>query len=83
MIPETYDYWDEHPEHSVADWQHEVANGDTREGYWEWCAEQEEMDHEPCRTEGCEGDPDSGDSYDGYCADCADRLESTTETIDI
>jgi len=29
-------YWGEHPVHSVADWRYEVANNDTRQGYWEW-----------------------------------------------
>ncbi len=29
-------YWGEHPEHLVEDWQHEIANGDSRLGYWEW-----------------------------------------------
>lgn len=28
--------WGEHPLHKVADWQLEVANGDTRAGYWDW-----------------------------------------------
>jgi len=30
--------WGEHPDHLVEDWQYEVANGDTRSGYWEWVA---------------------------------------------
>jgi len=30
------DYWSEHPKHPVKDWQYEVENGDTREGYWDW-----------------------------------------------
>jgi len=30
--------WGEHPAHPVSDWQYEVANGDTRLGYWEWAA---------------------------------------------
>jgi hypothetical protein len=30
--------WGEHPGFSVDDWQYEVSNGDTRLGYWEWCA---------------------------------------------
>lgn len=29
-------YWDEHPDHLVGDWKYEVANSDTRQGYWEW-----------------------------------------------
>lgn len=30
------DYWDEHTEYSEEDWWHEVANGGTRLGYWDW-----------------------------------------------
>jgi len=30
--------WDEVPEHPLADWQAEVANGDTRLGYHPWAA---------------------------------------------
>lgn len=29
-------YWDEHPGHPAEDWKLEVANGDTRTGYWDW-----------------------------------------------
>ena len=29
-------YWGEDPNHPVDDWKFEVANGDTRLGYWEW-----------------------------------------------
>lgn len=32
------DPWTEHPDHLVADWQAEVANGDTRLGYRGWVA---------------------------------------------
>jgi len=28
--------WGEHPDYPVSDWQYEVANGDTRLGYWDW-----------------------------------------------
>lgn len=28
--------WGEHPDWPVEDWQYEVANGDTRSGYWVW-----------------------------------------------
>lgn len=31
-----YSHWEEHPEHPASDWQYEVANGDTRLGYWDW-----------------------------------------------
>jgi len=30
------DYWSDHPEFGSEDWQYEAANGDTRQGYWEW-----------------------------------------------
>lgn len=29
-------YWGEHPDHPSCDWRFEVANEDTRMGYWEW-----------------------------------------------
>jgi len=39
--PEGTDYWkDEHPDHPLAGWRYEVANGDTRLGYWEWVKKQ-------------------------------------------
>lgn len=30
--------WGDHPDHSIEDWRYEVANNDTRLGYWEWVA---------------------------------------------
>lgn len=33
---EGYGYWDSHPEAPFEDWQYQVANNDTRRGYWEW-----------------------------------------------
>jgi hypothetical protein len=33
---DTYGYWGEHPHYPVSDWQLEVANDDTRDGYWHW-----------------------------------------------
>ena len=33
-----YGYWGEHPDYALKDWKYEVANGDTRAGYWEWVA---------------------------------------------
>ncbi len=39
------EHWDEHPGQPVADWQYEVANGDTRRGYHEW-AEAKSRDEE-------------------------------------
>jgi hypothetical protein len=36
----TTEYWAEHPDYPAADWQREVAEGDTRLGYHAWCAVQ-------------------------------------------
>jgi len=36
--------WGEHPDHPVASWMSEVANGDTRSGYWRWVAHRAEAD---------------------------------------
>ena len=38
LLTNKYGQWGEHPNHPVADWQYEVANGDTRQGYWGWVA---------------------------------------------
>jgi hypothetical protein len=35
--------WDDHPEHTHADWVLEVRNNDTRCGYWDWVFHQSEM----------------------------------------
>ena len=31
-----YNYWNEHPDFPSADWRYEVADRETRQGYWEW-----------------------------------------------
>jgi len=37
LTPGDMDYWDNSvDDYPVQDWQLEVANGDTRQGYWEW-----------------------------------------------
>ena len=33
---EEYGVWGEYPAYPVEDWQFEVENEDTRQGYWEW-----------------------------------------------
>lgn len=30
------DGWGEHPDYLIGDWREDVANGDTRRGYWDW-----------------------------------------------
>lgn len=37
-------WWGEHPGFPVSDWLYEVANGDTRLGYWEWVKAQLEQE---------------------------------------
>jgi hypothetical protein len=34
--------WGEHPGHPLASWKYEVANDDTRLGYWAWVAARED-----------------------------------------
>lgn len=34
----TFGAWGESPSYPSADWKYEVANGDTRLGYWQWVA---------------------------------------------
>ena len=29
-------FWGEHQRFPVSDWQYEVSNDDTRQGYWQW-----------------------------------------------
>lgn len=36
--------WGEHPRFSRNEWMHEVANGDTQCGYWEWAVSQLEQE---------------------------------------
>lgn len=40
--------WGEHPEAPLCDWRLEVANNDTRLGYWEWVAALLSDDHDGC-----------------------------------
>lgn len=34
--------WGEHPDHPLSLWKYEVANDDTRLGYWAWVAARED-----------------------------------------
>ena len=40
VIAENGGYWSEHPDYPVDDWRYQVANNDTRAGYWEWVAQE-------------------------------------------
>lgn len=37
-----YGPWGEHPAHPVDDWKTEVANDDTRLGYWAWVSSRDD-----------------------------------------
>jgi len=37
--------WGEHTEYTLDDWKYEVANDDTRLGYWEWVTVRIEADY--------------------------------------
>lgn len=41
-VPRPDDIWADDPEYPVSDWQLEVANDDTRLGYWQWVEAQRE-----------------------------------------
>lgn len=41
---EAYRRWGEHPRFSRNGWLHEVANGDTQRGYWDWVVSQIEQE---------------------------------------
>jgi len=36
LLEAQYGVWGSHPTWPVADWQYDVANCDTRHGYWDW-----------------------------------------------
>lgn len=44
------DYWEPLPDHPLEDWQLEVANGDTRLGYWQWVEYRQEADQLAAET---------------------------------
>jgi hypothetical protein len=35
-----HEYWGQNVNFPVSDWQREVAQGDTRLGYWDWVVDQ-------------------------------------------
>lgn len=41
-LAERYGYWGEHPVYSLDRWHYDANNDDTRLGYWEWVARQED-----------------------------------------
>lgn len=41
-----HDKWPEHPKYPEKDWQFEVSNGDTRQGYWAWVVTRLEHEEE-------------------------------------
>lgn len=41
-----YGSWGSHPNHPVEDWQSEVADDETRLGYWDWLEQMITIDEE-------------------------------------
>lgn len=39
-LAERFDFWGQHPDFPLEDWQYEVQNDETRLGYWSWVANQ-------------------------------------------
>lgn len=44
------DVWDNHPDYPRDDWQHEVRNGDTNLGYWDWLEHKRETEIDNLRS---------------------------------
>lgn len=42
--PEYVGYWGTHAKYTLEDWKLEVANNDTRLGYWDWVEAREELE---------------------------------------
>lgn len=62
--------WAEDPDHPVSDWRLEVANDDTRRGYWDWVWDRQREASEDCEngTPGCPGD--MAFNSEDTCDDC-------------
>jgi hypothetical protein len=43
-LREKYGNWAAHPVYPVSDWQYLVQCGDTRLGYWEWAAGEDDAE---------------------------------------
>jgi hypothetical protein len=74
FIEELQQRWgNQHGHYERADWQKDVAAGDTKLGYWEWVAHNIEThggEEEHCDDCGAVID---GDGWNGLCGNCADR----------
>jgi hypothetical protein len=66
-------HWDEVAGYPVADWQSEVANGDTRLGYAAWCEAMAENDagDDPAQCENCSSTDNDGSDI---CTDCGGAI---------
>ncbi len=45
-----YGSWGSHPRHPVEDWQAEVADDETRLGYWDWLEQRIAIDQDDNET---------------------------------
>jgi len=72
-LGEKYDYWEEHPMFPAADWRYEVANYNTRQGYWEYVEsevirQREEVDYLPLK------DLPLKVNEDNWCEEAKERI---------
>lgn len=68
----THSHWEEgHTDYPVSSWQHEVADGDTRQGYWEWLDSQLESN-----------DPDFYEKLDRVRARHSDTAELFPDSVE-
>lgn len=70
---------DEHGWYGRDEWREDVAQGNTKLGYWEWV--QHAIEGNGDEEEHCSecGKPLDEDGYDGKCGDCADKEEDKEE----
>lgn len=40
LVEDNGGYWEEHPQHTLEDWQALVRDNETRQGYWNYVKEQ-------------------------------------------
>lgn len=71
---------EEHPWYGRDEWRQDVADGNTKRGYWDWvmaCVESNGGDD--CHCTRCGQPSSNGEGWDGLCGDCADRQENESE----
>ncbi len=47
-LTDAYDYWGEHPDYPLQDWRYDVADDNTRLGYWQWVVDRIRCNEDDC-----------------------------------